>query len=119
MPVVTTTTSGGEAIRLRVAATRVVGVVATTLLVGGAVAVCGPIGFLGLVVPHAARALTGPDYRWLLPFAGVIGAIVLLVADVVGRVVTRPGELEVGVVMALVGAPFFIALVRRRKLVKL
>nr|WP_158848568.1 iron ABC transporter permease [Saccharothrix deserti] len=103
----------------RVALTRVVGVVATTLLVGGAVAVCGPIGFLGLVVPHAARALTGPDYRWLLPFSGVIGAIVLLVADVVGRVVTRPGELEVGVVMALVGAPFFIALVRRRKLVKL
>ncbi|WP_447005293.1 FecCD family ABC transporter permease [Saccharothrix isguenensis] len=103
----------------RVVATRVVGVVAITLLVGGAVAVCGPIGFLGLVVPHAARALTGPDYRWLLPFAGVIGAIVLLVADVVGRVVARPGELEVGVVMALVGAPFFVALVRRRKLVKL
>ncbi|WP_033443197.1 FecCD family ABC transporter permease [Saccharothrix sp. NRRL B-16314] len=103
----------------RVAWTRVVGVVAITLLVGGAVAVCGPIGFLGLVVPHAARALTGPDYRWLLPFSAVIGAIVLLVADIVGRVVARPGELEVGVVMALVGAPFFVALVRRRKLVKL
>lgn len=103
----------------RVAWTRAVGVVAITLLVGGAVAVCGPIGFLGLVVPHAARALTGPDYRWLLPFSAVIGAIVLLAADVVGRVVARPGELEVGVVMALVGAPFFVALVRRRKLVKL
>lgn len=103
----------------RVVATRVVGVVAITLLVGGAVAACGPIAFVGLVVPHAARALTGPDHRWLLPFSGVLGAVVLLAADVVGRVVARPGELAVGIVMALVGAPFFIALVRRRRLVKL
>ncbi|MFD7652760.1 FecCD family ABC transporter permease [Actinosynnema sp. NPDC059797] len=103
----------------RVLATRVVGVVAITLLVGGAVAACGPIGFVGLVVPHLARALTGPDHRWLLPFSGVVGAVVLLAADVVGRVLARPGELDVGIVMALVGAPFFIALVRRRKLVKL
>ncbi|GAA1264222.1 iron ABC transporter permease [Saccharothrix xinjiangensis] len=103
----------------RVAATRVVGVVAITLLVGGAVAACGPIGFLGLVVPHVARALTGPDHRWLLPFSGVVGAVVLLAADVLGRVLARPGELDVGIVMALVGAPFFIALVRRRKLVGL
>ncbi|MFC6088044.1 iron ABC transporter permease [Saccharothrix sp. BKS2] len=103
----------------RVVATRVVGVVAITLLVGGAVAACGPIGFLGLVVPHVARALTGPDHRWLLPFSAVVGAVVLLAADVVGRVLARPGELDVGIVMALLGAPFFIALVRRRKLVRL
>ncbi|WP_228122476.1 FecCD family ABC transporter permease [Saccharothrix syringae] len=103
----------------RVAATRVVGLVAITLLVGGSVAACGPIAFVGLVVPHLARALSGPDHRWLLPFAAVLGAAVLLAADVVGRVVARPGELPVGIVMALVGAPVFIALVRRRKPVRL
>ncbi|ACU34300.1 iron ABC transporter permease [Actinosynnema pretiosum subsp. pretiosum] len=99
--------------------TRALGIGAITLLVGGSVAACGPIGFLGLVVPHAARAVTGPDHRWLLPVAGLMGGVLLLVADVLGRVVARPGELEVGIVMALVGAPFFVALVRRRNLVKL
>ncbi|MBY8852117.1 iron ABC transporter permease, partial [Saccharothrix sp. MB29] len=101
----------------RVVLTRVVGVAAITLLVGGAVAACGPIGFVGLVVPHVARAMTGPDHRWLLPFSGVLGAVVLLVADVVGRVVARPGEQEVGIVKALHGAPFFNPLVPRRRLV--
>jgi iron complex transport system permease protein len=95
------------------------GLVAITLLTGAAVAACGPIAFLGLVVPHIARALTGPDHRWLLPAAGLTGAVLLLVADVVGRVVARPGELQVGIVLALVGAPFFITLVRRRRLVAL
>ena len=95
------------------------GLVAITLLTGAAVAACGPIAFLGLVVPHIARALTGPDHRWLLPAAGLTGAVLLLGADIVGRVVARPGELQVGIVLALVGAPFFIALVRRRRLVAL
>jgi len=95
------------------------GLVAITLLTGAAVAACGPIAFLGLVVPHIARALTGPDHRWLLPAAGLAGAVLLLGADIVGRVVARPGELQVGIVLALVGAPFFIALVRRRRLVAL
>lgn len=99
--------------------TRVVGIVAFTLLSGGAVAACGPIAFLGLVVPHIARYLSGPDYRWLLPYAALLGAIMILLADVVGRVVARPGELQVGIVLALVGAPFFIALVRRRRLMTL
>jgi iron complex transport system permease protein len=103
----------------RVLLTRVVGVAAITLLVGGAVAACGPIGFIGLVVPHVARAVTGPDHRWLLPYSGLIGATVLLIADVLGRVVARPDELEVGIMTALVGAPFFIALVRRKKMVRL
>lgn len=102
----------GQSVRL----TRVAGVVAITLLAGGATAACGPIVFLGLVVPHVARALTGPDYRWLLPCSGLLGAILLLVADVVGRLVARPGELQVGIVLAFVGAPFFVALVRRRRL---
>lgn len=102
-----------------VALNRVVGVAAISLLAGAATAACGPIGFVGLVVPHVARAFTGPDYRWLLPCAAVVGAILLTVCDVVGRVVARPGELQAGIVLALVGAPFFIALVRRRKLVTL
>ena len=95
------------------------GLVAITLLTGAAIAACGPIAFVGLVVPHVVRALTGPDHRWLLPAAGLAGAVLLLAADIVGRVVARPGELQVGIVLALVGAPFFIALVRRRRLVAL
>jgi iron complex transport system permease protein len=108
-----------RALGLTVRRARLTGVVAVTLLVGAAVACCGPIAFVGLVVPHAARMLTGPDHRWLVPLSGLLGAGLLVLADVVGRVVVRPGELQVGVVLALVGAPFFIALVRRRRLVQL
>jgi iron complex transport system permease protein len=97
-------------------ATRWTGLAAITLLTGAAVAACGPIAFLGLVVPHVCRALTGPDHRWLVPASGLAGAVLLLAADVIGRVVVRPGELQVGIVLALVGAPFFVLLVRRRKL---
>ncbi|WP_297491317.1 iron chelate uptake ABC transporter family permease subunit [Pseudonocardia sp.] len=102
---------------LSVRRTRVLGIVAITLLAGGATAACGPIAFVGLVVPHVVRAFTGPDHRWLLPASGLLGAVLLLAADVLGRVVARPGELQVGIVLALVGAPFFIALVRLRKMV--
>ncbi|MGE3288442.1 MAG: FecCD family ABC transporter permease [Pseudonocardia sp.] len=102
-----------------VAVARWTGLAAITLLTGAAVAACGPIGFVGLVVPHVVRYFTGPDHRWLLPASGLAGAVLLLAADVVGRVVVRPGELEVGIVLAFVGAPFFVALVRRRKLVQL
>lgn len=98
---------------------RVVGVAAITLLTGAATAACGPIAFVGLVVPHLARMVTGPDHRWLLPYAGLLGAVMVLLADVVGRVVVRPGELQVGIVLAVVGAPFFVAVVRRRTLVSL
>ncbi|TYP88007.1 FecCD family ABC transporter permease [Blastococcus xanthinilyticus] len=98
---------------------RAVGLAAITLLCGAATAACGPIAFVGLVVPHAVRALTGPDHRWLLPCSALAGAALLLVADVIGRVVAHPGELQVGIVLALVGAPFFVALVRRRKTVAL
>ncbi len=104
---------------VNILANRIAGIVALTLLTGAATAACGPIAFVGLVVPHVARAITGPDYRWIVPFSGVLGAIVLLMSDVIGRVVVRPGELQVGIVLALFGAPFFIALVRRRKLVTL
>lgn len=98
---------------------RIAGVLAITLLAGAATAACGPIGFVGLVVPHVARSFTGPDYRWLLPCSALVGAILLTICDVIGRVVARPGELQAGIVLALVGGPFFIALVRRRRLATL
>ncbi len=98
---------------LRVA--RWTGLLAITLLAGSAVAACGPIAFVGLMVPHIARRLVGADHRWSVPVAGLAGAVLCLVADVVGRVIARPGEVEVGIVLALVGAPFFIALVRRQR----
>ncbi len=98
-----------------IALSRTVGIVAITLLAGAATAACGPIAFIGLMVAHVARYLTGPDYRWLVPYAGLLGAIVLLVCDIVGRLVVRPGELDAGVVVALLGAPFFAVLVWRGK----
>ncbi|MFI8535459.1 FecCD family ABC transporter permease [Streptomyces aquilus] len=100
-----------RALGVNIALSRTVGIVAITLLAGAATAACGPIAFLGLMVAHVARYLTGPDYRWLVPYAGLLGAIVLLVCDIVGRLVVRPGELDAGVVVALLGAPFFAALV--------
>ncbi|WNV77637.1 iron ABC transporter permease [Geodermatophilus sp. DSM 44513] len=90
--------------------------VLVVLLAGGAVAAAGPIGFVGLAVPHVARALVGPDHRWLVPYAAVLGPVLLIAADVVGRVVARPAELQAGIVTAIVGAPFRIHLARRRKL---
>lgn len=98
---------------------RATGLTAITLLTGAAVAACGPISFIGLVVPHVARYFTGPDQRWLLPASGLIGAVLLVASDVIGRVLVRPAELPVGVVVGLIGAPFFVALVRRRKLVRI
>jgi iron complex transport system permease protein len=103
----------------RIGLARVTGVAAIALLTGAAVSVTGPIAFVGLVVPHVARAITGPDHRWLLPYSGLLGAVLLVAADIVGRVLVHPAELPVGLVLAFVGAPFFIALVRRRRLVTL
>lgn len=100
---------------VNIAVSRSIGIVAITLLAGAATAACGPIAFLGLMVAHVARYLTGPDYRWLVPYAGLLGSGVLLVCDIVGRLVVRPGELESGVVVALLGAPFFALLVWRGK----
>lgn len=100
---------------VNIAVSRTVGILAITLLAGAATAACGPIAFLGLMVAHVARYWTGPDYRWLVPYAGLLGAVVLLVCDIVGRLVVRPGELEAGVVVALLGAPFFAVLVWRGK----
>jgi len=99
----------------RVALARAVASLGAILLCGATTAICGPIGFVGLVVPHLCRQLVGVDHRWLLPFATVAGACLLVAADIVGRIVARPAELDVGIVTALVGAPFFIAIVRRQR----
>lgn len=86
-----------------------------TLLTAAGVALCGPLIFVGLVVPHVARTLVGPAHRWLLPLSALLGAALLLLADTLGRTVVRPAELQVGIVTALVGAPVLIVLVRRRR----
>jgi iron complex transport system permease protein len=93
--------------------TRLLAGCSITLLAGAATAAMGPVAFLGLVAAIAARRLVGSDHRWVLPTAMLAGAIVLLVSDIVGRVLVRPAELEVGVVMALIGGPVLIAAVRR------
>lgn len=95
--------------------TRVIVMVAIMLLCGAATAAVGPIGFVGLMVPHVARWIVGPDQRWILAYTVVLSPVLLLVSDLVGRVVLRPGELQVGIVTAFVGAPVLIALVRRRR----
>lgn len=104
----------------RVAWTRGLAVVAVALLVGGAVAAAGPIAFVGLVVPHVARALLGPDYRAIIAYALVAGPVLLLGADVLGRVLSpTEADVRVGVVMGVVGAPLFVALVRRTRMAEL
>ncbi|KKO84136.1 FecCD family ABC transporter permease [Corynebacterium otitidis] len=94
---------------------RVAGMLIIALLAGAATAAAGPIGFVGLLVPHLARGLCGPDYRWILPYSAAWGAALLLIADVAARLVARPGELQVGIVLAFVGAPFFLYLLYRGK----
>lgn len=94
----------------RTAIIKALAAVAVVLLAGSAVAVAGPIGFIGLVIPHVVRFFVGVDYRWILPYAALCGAILLLLADVAARLVLQPAELPVGVMTALIGAPVFIHL---------
>ncbi|WP_295011802.1 iron ABC transporter permease [uncultured Microbacterium sp.] len=104
---------------VRVGASRFVAVLAVVLLCGTATALAGPIGFVGLAVPHAVRFLVGTDYRGIVPLSAAAGAAFLLVCDVIGRILARPGVLEVGIVTGVLGAPVFIALLRRRRAVGL
>ncbi|WP_371616541.1 FecCD family ABC transporter permease [Streptomyces sp. NBC_00454] len=97
-----------------VAAVRIVGGLGATVLTGAGVAAAGPIAFIGLAVPHIARAVVGSDHRWVLPMAALIGPVMLLVADVLGRIVVPPGEVPAGVMTALIGVPFLVTLVRRK-----
>ncbi|MGO1591724.1 MAG: FecCD family ABC transporter permease [Ancrocorticia sp.] len=98
-----------------VALTRVIVVLAVTLLAGGATAVAGPIGFIGLMIPHIARWIVGPDQRWILTYTMILAPSLILASDIVGRIVQWPGEYPVGLVTSFIGAPVLILLVRRRK----
>ncbi|MGW0498819.1 FecCD family ABC transporter permease [Streptomyces sp. NPDC003007] len=99
--------------------TRALSMLAATVLCGAATAACGPIVFVGLMVPHIVRSFTGPDLRWILPYAAILSPVLLLGADVIGRIVARPSELQVGIVTAILGGPVFIFLVRRRRTAQL
>ncbi|MFI9173212.1 FecCD family ABC transporter permease [Streptomyces lincolnensis] len=99
--------------------TRALSMLAATVLCGAATAACGPIVFVGLMVPHVVRSFTGPDLRWILPYAAVLSPVLLLTSDILGRIVARPAELQVGIVTALLGGPVFILLVRRRRTAQL
>ncbi len=99
----------------KVALARAMASLSAIMLCGAATAICGPIGFVGLVVPHLCRLLFGVDHRWLLPCAALAGAALLILSDVIGRLIARPSELDVGIVTAFVGAPFFIWIVRRQR----
>lgn len=103
----------------RVGRARALGALAIVLLCGSATAAAGPIAFVGLAVPHIVRSFVGTDYRAVLALSAIVGPIMLLACDILGRIIAPPGELEVGIVTAFVGAPFFIALVRRRRLARL
>ncbi|MFL1466810.1 FecCD family ABC transporter permease [Marinobacter sp. DUT-3] len=93
---------------------KVVGLLAVVLLSGAVVALAGPIGFVGLVVPHAVRLMIRADYRWMMGYAVVTGAVLVVAADLLARVAVRPYEINTGIVTALIGGPVFIALVIRR-----
>lgn len=100
-----------------VAVLRLLGALGATVLTGAAVAAAGPIAFVGLAVPHLARALVGTAHRWVLPMAALLGPVMILVSDVVGRIVFPPSEVPVAVMTALIGVPFLVAMVRRRSVV--
>jgi iron complex transport system permease protein len=100
---------------VRLARTRLLTVAAITLLAGGCTAIAGPIGFVGLMIPHVARWIVGPHQGWILAYSLLLAPSLLLASDIVGRLVIAPGEIPVGIVTAFVGAPVLIALVRRRK----
>lgn len=108
-----------RALGAHVGRTRVLSIVSITLLCGAATAVCGPIGFIGLMIPHAVRTFTGADPRWLFPACALYAPVLMLASDVVGRVVVPPSEIEVGIVTAFLGGLLFIHLVRQRKVAQL
>ena len=96
--------------------TRMISALGAVILAGGATAIAGPIGFVGLIVPHVCRMLVGTDHRWLLPFSALAGAALLTASDIIGRVIAPSSEeIQVGIITAIIGAPFFIWIVRRQK----
>lgn len=106
---------GAASLGVPVTAVKWVTVTLIALSVGAGVAVAGTIGFVGLVVPHLLRLLTGPDHRTLLPASALAGATLLVLADLLARTVVTPAELPIGIITALIGAPFFLHLLRARR----
>ncbi|MEC2159631.1 FecCD family ABC transporter permease [Virgibacillus halodenitrificans] len=92
---------------------KIVGAIIVVLLAGGSVAIAGPIGFIGIVIPHISRWFVGIDYRWIIPYSGLLGAMLLLMADIAARYIIMPAEVPVGVMTAFIGVPFFIYIARR------
>ena len=105
-----------QSLGMRTSRIRLICAVLVVIITAGAVAIAGPIGYVGLAVPHMVRAVIGPDYRWILPYSMIAGAIFLTLSDVLGRIAMRPSEVEVGIVTAVFGAPFLIYLARQRSL---
>ncbi|WP_078381899.1 FecCD family ABC transporter permease [Sutcliffiella halmapala] len=89
------------------------GMIVVLLLTGAAVSIAGMIGFVGLVIPHITRFLVGTDYRWIIPTSAVLGGVLLLTADIVGRMVNAPFETPVGAITSIIGVPFFLYLARK------
>lgn len=104
---------------LRLGPTRALVFTIVTVLCGAATAACGPIVFVGLMIPHLARLITGPDYRWILVYSLVLGPLLVLTCDILGRMIVPSGEAPVGVVVGIIGAPVFVALVRYRRVAEL
>ncbi|MBL1420692.1 MAG: iron chelate uptake ABC transporter family permease subunit [Alphaproteobacteria bacterium] len=108
-----------KALGTKLMLTRILTLLGVTLLCGASVAIAGPIGFIGLVIPHAARFWCGPDQRWLIFYALLLGPIVLIISDIVGRVILPPGEVQVGIMTALIGGPLFVWIVRKMRMAQL
>ncbi|MBI8999845.1 iron ABC transporter permease [Corynebacterium sp. CCM 9185] len=106
----------GRSLGVRVGLIRTLVMIAVTLLAGAATAAVGPIMFIGLGVPYIARFICGPDQRWVLPFSALSAPVVLLTADIIARIIMAPQELQTGIVTTILGGPFFIAIVRRRRI---
>ncbi|WP_088009084.1 FecCD family ABC transporter permease [Indiicoccus explosivorum] len=92
---------------------KLTGAAVVVLLAGSSVAIAGPIGFIGIIIPHIARWLVGIDYRWVIPYSALLGAMLLLAADISARYIIMPAEVPVGVMTAAIGAPFFVWIARR------
>jgi len=103
-----------KALGQKTTAVKVLAAISVVLLAGGSVAIAGPVGFVGLVVPHMVRFFIRTDYRWILPYSAIVGATLIVISDIAARVLLKPQELPLGVMTALVGAPVFIYLVKSK-----
>lgn len=102
----------------RVYRIRILAGILVIILAGSSVAVAGPVGFVGLIIPHIVRRLVGGDYRRIIPFSALFGALLLVYADILARFIAYPFESPVGIVTAMIGAPFFLYLVKRGRNIK-